>query len=336
MEKRTNWNQIVEEEIPKALEFFQSEGVKPTLRTLFYRLVSLGLIPNTRSAYKQLSRKLVQARKKGLFAWDFLEDKVRYTIDKYDATYRSEEDLTQCKERCEYRLENIDIKRLIENEFGWLTVSDWIGFWAKQPVTVELWIEKDALAATFDSWLSDLEITIRVNRGYSSWTFIYENVQALKRKLEDHDKIVILYAGDLDPSGVDIERFLREALDYFGITQEQVIFKRVAITEDQVDKYNLPPRPEDIQTLQKLERDPRYKKYNKQYIVELDALVAIVPEEFREELRSTILQYHDEKIYEETREEAKRIREESKKIVEEYKKKALKKILEQAKELLEE
>ena len=293
MEKRTNWNQIVEEEIPKALEFFQSEGVKPTLRTLFYRLVSLGLIPNTRSAYKQLSRKLVQARKKGLFAWDFLEDKVRYTIDKYDATYRSEEDLTQCK-------------------------------------------EKDALAATFDSWLSDLEITIRVNRGYSSWTFIYENVQALKRKLEDHDKIVILYAGDLDPSGVDIERFLREALDYFGITQEQVIFKRVAITEDQVDKYNLPPRPEDIQTLQKLERDPRYKKYNKQYIVELDALVAIVPEEFREELRNTILQYHDEKIYEETREEAKRIREESKKIVEEYKKKALKKILEQAKELLEE
>lgn len=332
---RINWNRIVKEEIPRALEFFASQNVKPTLRTLFYRLVSLELIPNTRSSYKQLSRRLVKARKQGLFPWDFLEDKVRYTIDKYSALCKSEEDLRQCEEKCRERLETLDVARLIEGEFDWLSVSDWIGFWARQPVTVELWIEKDALAATFDSWLRDLEITIRVNRGYSSWTFIYENVQSLKDKLAVHDKIVVLYAGDLDPSGVDIERFLREALRFFEIGEEKVEFKRIAVTEHQVDIYGLPPKPEDVQTLQKLERDPRYKRYSKQYIVELDALVAISPEDFKRDLRSAVLQYHDADIYEKALREAKRISEESKKIVEEYKKRALQKMLEQAKQLLD-
>jgi len=331
---RINWNNVVNVIKNEILPFFESEGVKPTLRTIFYALVSKNIIPNTRSSYNRLSRVLVKARQKGIFEWDFLEDKTRYVIRNFSDYTKDEEDLKYCKEACESKLEKLDIMQLINSEFNYLKVSSNIGYWANQRTIVEVWIEKDALAKTIDNWIHDLHVNIRVNRGYSSWTFIYENVKELSRILEGHEKVVVLYCGDLDPSGVDIQRFLKEALEYFGMTGK-VELRRVAVTPEQVVKYGLPPRPEDAETLKKLERDPRSKSYKHEYIVELDALVAYVPEEFRKILRETIEKYHDKEIYQKAKEKAKEISEKSEKIVEEYKKKALEKILNQVRELLD-
>ena len=47
--------------------WFIERDITPTLRTLFYRLVSLDVIPNTNQAYKQLSSATVKARKRGSF-----------------------------------------------------------------------------------------------------------------------------------------------------------------------------------------------------------------------------------------------------------------------------
>ncbi|MGC2682661.1 MAG: hypothetical protein WA323_12390 [Candidatus Nitrosopolaris sp.] len=41
--------------------------------------------------------------------------------------------------------------------------------WHKQPHYVEVWIEKQALADTFSSFLRGRDVRIVVNRGYSSW-----------------------------------------------------------------------------------------------------------------------------------------------------------------------
>ena len=154
--------------------------------------------------------------------------------------------------------------------------------------------------------------------------------------LETHEKVDILYCGDLDPSGVDIQRFLREALEYFGMDESKVELIRVAVTPEQVEQYNLPPRPEDAETLAKLQRDPRTKKYTYDYIVELDALVAYVPQEFRRIIREAVERYHDKDIYNRVRREAEELAERSRAIIENYKKEALRKILEQARRMLEE
>ncbi|WP_456327790.1 hypothetical protein [Archaeoglobus sp.] len=333
---RVNWKQVVEVVRTEVVPAFNREGVRPTLRTIFYSLVSRNLIPNTKSAYKRLSEVLVKARKDGLFEWDFMEDRVRYAIKRFSDYRATEDDLERVERDCKYKAEEIDLNELLNSEFDYLRVSSSVGYWAEQPVIPEVWVEKDALASTLDNWLWDLHVNIRVNRGYSSWTFIYENVRELRNVLETHEKVVILYCGDLDPSGIDIQRFLREALEYFGMDESKVELIRVAVTPEQVEQYNLPPRPEDMETLLKLQRDPRSKNYSYNYIVELDALVAFVPPEFRRIIREAVERYHDKDVYNRVRREAEELAERSREIVENYKKEALRKILEQARRMLEE
>lgn len=43
--RRTNWKDVIEA-AKVELENFASEGYKPTLRAMFYRLYSRGIIPN--------------------------------------------------------------------------------------------------------------------------------------------------------------------------------------------------------------------------------------------------------------------------------------------------
>ena len=318
---------LVLEEIDSALGYFESQGVKPTLRTLFYYLVSKNMIPNTRSSYKSLSRKLVQARKKGRYEWDFLEDKTRVVLGSLGDSRFDDDIIEDFEKRLNSKLEDLDINRMLEETFDYMKPWIAVGRWAEQPTVCEVWIEKEALASTLQSWLSGMEIPIRVNRGYSSWTFIYNNVQSLEWTLKKHDKVVIFYCGDLDPSGLDIERFLQEAIDYFGLPEEEVEFRRLAVTPEQVERFNLPPRPEDAETIEKLHRDPRFKSYQEQYIVELDALVAYAPSQFRRIVREAIDGIWDREIYEKLQEKARKLREEADKLLDDIKKKAKEKIL---------
>ena len=60
------WQKVIEG-VREELGTFRSEGFKPTLRTMFYRLYSLGLVPNTKQAYKNLSAYTVEARWRSVF-----------------------------------------------------------------------------------------------------------------------------------------------------------------------------------------------------------------------------------------------------------------------------
>jgi hypothetical protein len=60
------------------------QNIAPTLRTMFYRLVSLQVIPNTNQAYKSLSRETVKARKSGIIPWDAFSDEGRLVLGDLD------------------------------------------------------------------------------------------------------------------------------------------------------------------------------------------------------------------------------------------------------------
>lgn len=293
---------------------------KPTLRTFFYYLVSKNIIPNTKSAYKRLSRICVELRQRGLLPWNCFADKTRSVRGYYHESVLDYKDIEYNKERLERQLSKLSIEKLLDEYF--MTYTRPLGLWAKQDYYVEIWLEKEALSDFVYNTIVDLDIPLCINRGYSSWTFIYENVERLKTYT--NKKIVILYLGDLDPSGTDIERFCKEAMKYFGI---QFQLKRIAITEEQVEKYGLPPRPEDIETIMKLQRDPRYKSYKKKYIVELDSLVAYAPEDFRKIIRDSVLHYFDKDKYEQVKKIHEEIKEEIKKLKREYIEKAKERIV---------
>jgi len=327
--RRINWSEIVEVIRTRCLPYFQSQDVKPTLRTIFYWLVSQNLIPNTKSSYKTLSRVLVKARKEGTISFEALADKTRYTRGSYDDHVPSDDKVFEYENECDEVIDNLTIDKIVRDLIGWFKPTERAGFWAGQPYYVEIWLEKDALADTIENWTRDLFVKIRVNRGYPSWTFLYNSAKELLQTVNTKEKeIVILYLGDHDPSGIDIERFTKEALQWFKVPFKII---RVAVTPEQVDRYNLPPRPEDAETIAKLMRDPRSRRYQLNYIVELDALVAYAPDDFRNELRSTILSYWDRTIYEDMQDKARLINER----IEEVFKKKKKELLERLKELVE-
>lgn len=281
---KIDWRLVVDNHVIPALEWFAEQGITPTLRTLFYRLVSLQVISNTKNSYKRLSTVLVKEHKEGNIEWDAIADEGRRN---FNDVYESPEQYIQ---RGINHIKNADLQYKIPR-------------WYKQKHYVELWIEKQALADTFESFLEDRQVRIAVNKGYAGWTFISENADRLMEiHLKHLDKrIHILYFGDFDPNGEDMDRHLEDALSYFDL-QYIVDFERVAVTEDQIDEYDLPPIPEDSETLDKLNKDSRKNgfidKHGRLIAVELDALLAIVPEQFKELVQEPVDQYFDENFYE--------------------------------------
>jgi hypothetical protein len=66
---------------------------------------------------------------------------------------------------------------------------------------VELWVEKDALAGFLSPLCQSLGIPLIVSRGYTSYTFKQEAIKRFSEVVEDGREPVLLYLGDLDPSG---------------------------------------------------------------------------------------------------------------------------------------
>lgn len=284
------WSEV-KTEIDKALEYFASEGVKPSLRTLYYRLISVNVLPHSTSAYKTLSRKCVEWRKRGDYNWDFLSDATRIVIGEVDDEIYDDGKIDRFKADVDEQLDEISLETILNELFDHLKPGFGYGRWANQPNIVEVWVEKEALAKTISAWLGDKSIIIRVNRGYSSWTFIYNNIRELSEIIGRHEKVVILYLGDFDPSGLDIDRFLSDALEFFGIDPQKIEFSRFALTQDQINRYQLPPIGVNP-------RDSRAEGYVQNYgnhAWELDALLAYAPEDFRKELREVVDDHYDEK-----------------------------------------
>jgi hypothetical protein len=167
---------------------------------------------------------------------------------------------------------------------------------------VEVWIEKQSLADTFASFLQTKQVNIIINRGYAGWSFLFENCKRLRRLKDEHNQdIHILYFGDFDPSGDDMDRHLQSAIEQFGL-QDDTDFRRVAITLEQIKRFNLPPVPNNQETLDKIRKDTRTNKFiekygGKLYVVELDALLAVIPDQFRTMVQQSVDQYFDERVY---------------------------------------
>ena len=116
------------------------------------------------------------------------------------------------------------------------------GRWYDQPEYVEVWEEKNDLLPEFKSILSDKHIKIRANKGYPSLIFLYKCTQELKELIDrtgiNPENIHIKYCGDWDPSGENIDWYIKRRLKQLGI--EGIDFQRVAVTPKLIEEYNLP------------------------------------------------------------------------------------------------
>jgi len=278
------------ERAKELLADYWGRGIRPTIRQIFYRLVSEQLIENTENDYDYLDRKLRMEREYGLEA-------LMYGVgEKGEVKFGINPDSFQDTSR-----------RVIGGDYGYTSIHEYFSAifscaerayvrkrWANQPKQVIIWLEKEALATVLEDIAKKYRVRLIPSKGYSSFTFVY---QQLVKGIDPDKPVVILLFTDFDPSGEHmVEDLKRRVFDYLytyyemgkrshkgfklwyeslGILKvEGIEIKKIALTREQVIKYNLPPNPAKV-------TDPRYRWFTRAYGDQATELDALPPEVLR-------------------------------------------------------
>jgi len=247
-----DWPPLLEQ----AAAIVRSYDTLVTLRQLFYRLVAAELLPNTTNAYKSLSRHTAEARRDGTFP--SLMDRGR-TIHRYQ-TFPDPATARHWLQEI-YRRDRTD----------------------GQAVSLYLGVEKAGIVEQLQTWFGDLGVPVLALGGYGSQTYVDDVVDDVA---STDRPAVLLYAGDHDPSGEDIDR------DFTARTGCWDEVRRVALTAEQVEEYALPPQPgkeADSRARSFVERHGRLVQ------VELDALP---PDVLRTLYAHAIAEFWEGDVYE--------------------------------------
>lgn len=257
----------------EALPIVESYAGNITLRGLHYQLVALGMTNDVRH-YKKVVAAMIKARWDLDLAFDAFEDHERDTIGFTD--YRE----TDVEDAADHAKEQIKI---------WAT-SYSKNRWENQPIYPEVFIEKKALQGVFERPCRRWNVALNPCKGYPSITFLYDAMQRFEEAANEGKELVMLYFGDYDCSGEDIPRSIGESLDKMGIGVE---IKRIALIEEQVDEWGLPPAPTKVS-------DSRSRNWDGIGQVELDA---VKPEKIVKLLENAFEDIFDEDLYDELMEQ---------------------------------
>jgi hypothetical protein len=251
--KRTRRTSAEIETINQAIIRIVQADNPMTLRGLFYRLVSEGMIGKAENEYQNVGRYLLQLRRCGRVPYRFIADNTRWM--RKQSSYDNLEDAL-ANTAAAYRR----------------------SLWNEQDAHVEVWCEKDTLAGVLILETNPYDVPLMVVRGFSSETYVYESAQAMRHV----GKPIYLYLlTDLDPSGVHIALDIERKIRGF-IPDSDVTVRRIAVTPEQVQQWKLPTRPTK-------KTDSRSKTFAGES-VELDA---IPPTTLRTLVREAIEQHID-------------------------------------------
>jgi hypothetical protein len=284
-----------------ALRTFLSPDRPVTVRYCLYQLASRGLYPSTaKKHYRSIKELCLTARIRGVdHEWG---------LD--DACF-------------------IDNKRVVEDGgIGYDNLADfqkppsinryYRNRWQDQPKhRTEIWCEKDTVAVLIRDVVGKWDAILRISMGGFGRAFL---VQAANKLADVIRPITILYVGDWDPKGENIETAAREGnqkennrhreglrdilIAKHGWTperwKEQVTWKRVAATENDFlamdDKFKLPIKEAriDEETGQTTKGDalaPAWKERYGDLCLEVEALEVLEVGEVANRLDAAIQRY---------------------------------------------
>jgi hypothetical protein len=295
------------ERCAQILEKYSQQGYTLTLRQVYYQMVSHDWFPDSRRwvqvnkkwvrdpngtknaepNYKWLGDLISKARLAGLLDWDYIEDRVRETVTP-----------THWESPAE-------IVRVAARQFA-------IDKWSNQPRRVEVMAEKDAVSGILEPVCKELDIPFTANRGYSSQSFMYRRGKAIKEMLRGGQDVHVLYFGDHDPSGLDMDRDVEARLRQFaGISGDdgRLEVVRLALTWSQIEEYEPPPNPAKLS-------DSRAEAYIAQHGDESWELDALEPRLLASLVREHVEQLRDDDLWEEALDSEREMREQLDKAIE--------------------
>jgi len=204
-----------------------------TLRQLYYQLVAGNVIENSEASYESVGKAVATARKLGLMSFSDIEDRGR----KVEASHHFAS---------------------ADDAVAWVKAAFDQDRWINQDERVAVICEKAALSGIVQPICQRWQVPYVASKGYASLSLGAE----VASKLFGY---TILYFGDLDPSGVHMPQNWRDLLDGFGAGCHII---PVALTPEQVDRYDLVPQPVKL-------TDKRSQTFREEYgdhCYELDAI----------------------------------------------------------------
>lgn len=226
------------------------------VRQVFYQATvkQLDRIDKSDSGYNKVQQALVKMRRgrvKPKVPYDWIIDNTRW-------------------ERKPYTYDNI--REALEDTVRQYRKS----LWKDADVCVQIWLEKDGLAGVVEEITEKYDIPLMVARGFSSITFLHESAE----KLPSNRTAYIYHLGDSDWYGKNAASKIEEDLREYA-PHVELHFERLAVTEEQIKRWNLPTRPD---------------KVTDEPVVELDA---IDPRQLRKLVKDAINRHMSDKKYEE-------------------------------------
>ena len=270
-QKRVNWKNDVMPIIKERLELFNRYGIIPTLKTIFYSLVILNIIPNSYSYYKYLSKYTNHARVRGELPISCFPEQ---DLPKITNLYNEFVNAKQYIQKIVNYLEETSLNPSIQ-VYPFNNKSDYLNN------DIEIWVENYGISFTLHNLLNKSGIKIISNKRTNNLGFINKNIKRLKYSLKEDKKITILYFGNFDLFNTDIDKMINNILINFNLN---IDFKKIAITENQMRNFHLPenPNPEIIRKLDSnLRKDYFIRKYGRIFQIELESLQAYAPENFK-------------------------------------------------------
>jgi len=198
-----------------------ADAEKPiSVRGLFYRMVSRGLVPKTdhgeNNGYGVVQRQVLKLRRAGVMPWSWITDGTRLRLK--PTTYTSAEKALD------------DIARNYRR-----------ALWADQGAHVEIWTEKDAIRGVIYPVTAQYDVPLMIARGQSSDTFIYRSAEDIN---DDGKPTFIYQLGDHDRDGVRAWNAIARKLRGFVDDDIELTFERIAVTPEQITEYDLLTRPD--------------------------------------------------------------------------------------------
>lgn len=258
-----------------------------SVRQIYYRFVTYNWISNTKENYKVFAKLLTTARYAGLVDWDAVEDRLREAdiprswgsvdqiinaaIDQFHLPWWADQPA--------------HVELWTEKDALSGMLSPIANRWRIPFAINRGYSSSSAMKAAADRILRAQEASIAVSCGVCQRLLYGRNAvngslgycrcgskarpqawACSNNGRGDFKPAIILYFGDHDPSGNDMERDIDERLQEFGVSNLRV--RKLALTRDQIDEYNLPPNPAKISD----SRARRYIEDHGDESWELDAL----------------------------------------------------------------
>jgi hypothetical protein len=187
-----------------------------SVRHVYYRAVVARVpgITKTNSGYAKVQRLVLDLRRSGSIRYFMIVDSTRWM--RKPTTWNSLDEALRSTAQT-YRRD----------------------LWRRSDYRVEVWCESDSIASTVYEITEAWDVPLMVCRGFSSETFAYN--AAFDWNQEPYRQPVVLYVGDHDPAGLNIEAKLRETLSGFAHAEPEWV--RLGVTWDQVVELDLPGTP---------------------------------------------------------------------------------------------